>query len=161
MTRCKSFNMVVHLWVWKRERERGRKERRTEREKLSEDACILCEYIWICIVLADGLAAVSGGAHHDLTMRSAYLNEYKFAYHWHIQTSVLVCLSQADKQSICLKSWRDKKNRNSLKCSSLSFSFVSFMGHKLELFEQLGVVGFCAPVAGFLLEVSGEALTKK
>lgn len=74
-------------------------------------------------------------------------------FHWHIQTNILVSLSQADKHSICLKSWRDKKKKKN-RSSSLSFCFVSFMGHKLKLLKQLGVVGVCTTEAVLLLEDS-------
>lgn len=152
MTRCKSFNMVVHLWVWKKERG----EKTGEQIEINYLRMhVYSEYIWICIVIADGLAAVSGGAHHDLTTRSAYLDEHEFAYHWHIHTNVLMCPSQADKRSICLKSWRDKKNRNCLMCSSPSFLFRFFHGSQTWTIRTVGSCGtqvYCLKVSRGVLK---------
>lgn len=114
-------------------KKREREERDDNRKKETIWGCMYTEYMnMYCTSRWAGCGVRGCTSWFD--DEKLYLNEYEFAYPWHIQTNELVCLSQADKQCICLKSWRDKKNHNCLKCSSLSFSFICSMGHKLELF---------------------------
>lgn len=93
----------------------------------------------MCIVVADGM----GGARDS--KKSVIKGIGICIFYWHIEVDILVSLSQAAEQNICLKSWGDKKKRIAVAQRVLPTVslFLSFMHHKLEAFKQLGVVAFC------------------
>ena len=132
---------------------KGNRGRRTDREKLSEDACALCEYtIWICIVPADGPAALSGWG------GGAWFDDVRRIFKWiwicipltHTDQYISVSVPRWQARASVWEAEEIKKKRDRFTAFFLpQFLFLSWVTNP-NCSKQLGVVGLKRHSSGFI-----------